>query len=83
MGTDAHPEIMVAASASVANLLFIPITPCLLSWWLQNPVFAIELLLQETGLGAAISSWMRVIEANIGRPEWMLRNALDYGNGGF
>jgi hypothetical protein len=48
---------------------------------LQNPVFTVELLLQEAGLGVAISGRMRVIKTNIGRPEWMLRNALDYCNG--
>jgi hypothetical protein len=49
---------------------------------LQNPVFTVELLLQEAGLGAAIAGKMRVLEAHIGRPECILRNVLDCCNGG-
>jgi hypothetical protein len=50
---------------------------------LQNPSRAVELLLREVDLGVTIAGKMGVIETHIGRPEWMLRNALDYCNGGF
>jgi len=36
---------------------------------LQNPVFTVELLLQEASFGVAITGKMWIIEARIGRPE--------------
>jgi len=39
-------------------------------------------MLREAGLGAAIAGKMRVLKTSIGRPRWMLHNALDCCNAG-